>query len=106
VRELPDLRGVRLDLEARLRDPRGVPDREILVAPDRDLRHDLDLALVERVVFRGQLLRQVRPPELLLVRDLRRAGGSGALRFRADASAGGHRISWRRDRAREALRAV
>ena len=91
VRELPHFRGVRLDVEARLCDPGRVPDREVLVAPDRDLRDNLDLPLVERVVLRGELLREVRSPQLLRIRDLRVAGGSGPLRFRADAAAGSHR---------------
>src|SRR5438093_212452 len=91
VRQPPDLLRVRLDLEARLRDPGRVPDREVLEAPNRDLGDDLDLPLVERVIPRGQLLRQVRSTELLLVRFLGGAGGPSTLRLRADAAAGGHR---------------
>src|SRR5256886_5566724 len=66
VRQAPHLLRVRLDLEARLRDPWRVPDRQVVEAPDRDARDDLEFALVVRVVLRGLLLRQVRLAEMLL----------------------------------------
>jgi hypothetical protein len=44
-----------LDIPAGLGDPRGVPDGEVLEAPDGTLWHHLDLPPVERMVGRGDL---------------------------------------------------
>src|SRR5207245_7731802 len=65
VRQGPHLARVRGDVEAGLRDPRGVPDREVVEAADGHPRDDLDLALVERVVLRGLFLRKVRSLQVL-----------------------------------------
>src|SRR3989441_471506 len=65
VRQGPHLARVRGDVEAGLRDPRGVPDREVVEAADGHPRDDLDLALVVRVVLRGLFLRKVRALQVL-----------------------------------------
>ena len=57
VRQGPNLARVRRDIEAGLRDARRVPDREIVEAPHRHPRHDLDLALIVRVILRRLFLR-------------------------------------------------
>ena len=87
VRQLPDLERVRLDLQARLRDAGRIPDRKIVVPANRDLGDDLHLPLVEGMVLRGELLREVRPPELLSVRDLGGPGGGKTPGFRCHAAA-------------------
>src|SRR2546425_9637284 len=66
VRQGPNLARVRGDIEARLRDPWGVPDREIVEAAHRNAWHDLDLSLIVRVVLRGLFLREVRALQVLL----------------------------------------
>src|SRR5207249_5867534 len=66
VRQGPNLARVRGDVEAGLRDPRRVPDREIVEAAHRDAWHDLDLSLIVRVVLRGLFLREVRALQVLL----------------------------------------
>src|SRR5207244_12477032 len=66
VREGPDLVRIRLDVEAGLRDAGRVPDREVVEGPNGYPRHDLDFALVIRMVFRGLFLRTVRPAQVLL----------------------------------------
>src|SRR5439155_17862396 len=66
VRQGPNLARVRRDIEAGLRDARRVPDREIVEAPHRHPRHDLDLALIVRVILRRLFLRQVRALQVLL----------------------------------------
>src|SRR5438093_1229519 len=66
VRQGPNLARVRRDVEAGLRDPGRVPDREIVEAPHRHAGHDLDLALIVRVVLRRLFLREVRALQVLL----------------------------------------
>src|SRR5881397_3684077 len=66
VRQGPNLARVRGDIEAGLRDPGRVPDREIVEAPHRHAGHDLDLALIVRVVLRRLFLREVRALQVLL----------------------------------------
>src|SRR6266511_888536 len=66
VRQGPDFLGIRLDVEARLCDAGSVPDRKVVERAHRDPRDDLDLALVVWMVLRGLLLREVRPPEVVL----------------------------------------
>src|SRR3989441_894516 len=62
----PNLARVRCDIEAGLRDPGRVPDREVVEAPYRHAGDDLDLALIVRVVLRGLFLREVRALQILL----------------------------------------
>src|SRR2546426_5764370 len=66
VRQGPNLARVSRDVEAGLRDPGRVPDREVVEAPDRHAGDDLDLALIVRVVLCGLFLREVRTLQVLL----------------------------------------